>query len=1095
MAIEKNYKKQIKTTERLFIIVIIIMLVCAVYAKSDEGTISVEGVSTIAIKVFNNSVSIKPWDRPDIVAKATSKIEDESIVEFSKIERKTDRLQLEMPKTTDLKEFVIYIPEDIGLDITSMNGSIYIYGIKGKKKIEAFNGNIEIKDAVGSVSAKTFNGNIIADIRFDDKSDFTTVSGYIDILITDSFSVPLSLNTVSGSITLNLPEGYQADLDASAISGQIACDIPLDGGAEGRSIKGRLYGGGPLLKLRTISGNISIRPAQIVSISDSKQITDLKDKPKSAKKSQIIDKSILPQIKVMKTLDPPKIDGHLDDNSWKNASKIEDFVWADGIGKPFEGTEAYLLWDDQNLYIGVRCFESNMSQIKITHTERDNWLWEDDNVQLLINPTPNNSSDYYHIIINPIGVIFDQEISNVQPERHKTIESKLGKNWSFGGEVDTDIRDNFWTVEISIPFSSIAKVKPQTNDLWRFNIHRIEQRRKEYTYWSPTYFTADWPHVPARFGELVFCTERQETQELSQSPVETPSEAKIVEIVIDGNNKISQESIIEALKLKIGDIANLDTLSRAKMRLNSMGWFQNIGMELVKNENGVKLLIKVTEKDIISPSTVVVNGCEFFTKEEIIDFFNLKPAKMTSQDVAIKCKLISDLYVSKEYEMATVKFSFNEDVLDIEIDEGRIGKVEIIGNKRIKTKNIVDALDIRPGMTYKKSDINNAINVMRSKLPYFRRVTWTSEKAVNGLNVVRINLEEGNFVEHTLKPIVEFDRVHGLSLGIRPGLESKYWGTNAYFAIRYGFSSKIWNYQFATEKSFFQNNKMTFGLDIHRLTDTNDRELVSDNEHFWAEFLLGEAYRDFYQREGYELNISQKTPILAQLGLKYRDDEYQSLKKTEDWSILNRSYDEKYKDIGYKIKRNNPPILEGRMKSVIAECAFDTRDQRTINGWYATLSAEYAGGQLGGDYDFKIYQANIRRYTRLSGNQFFLFRLKAGTADRELEVDHPKRFYLGGIGTLRGFWYKEFEGDKMALINTEYWIRTGTFGLGVSVFMDSGYAWKYDEEMKVSDLKTDIGIGIALGSPPSEGLILYIATPIDEKGRDTIVSFRLNKMF
>ncbi|MGB9597131.1 MAG: POTRA domain-containing protein, partial [Candidatus Poribacteria bacterium] len=850
---------------------------------------------------------------------------------------------------SDVKEYEIYVPDDIELEVTSMNGSIYLYGIKGKKKLETFNGNIEIKDVIGSISAKTFNGNIIADIRFDDKSDFTTVSGYIDILVTDDFSVPLSLNTVSGSITLNLPEGYQADLDASVISGQIACDVPIDGGAEGRSVKGRINGGGPSLKLRTVSGNISIRPAQIITKSASEQDTKLLDKPKSVRKPQTIDKSILPQIKIMKTLSPPRIDGHLDDGSWKNASKIEDFVWADGIGKPFESTEAYLLWDDQNLYIGIRCFESNMSQIKITHIERDEWLWEDDNIQLLIDPTPNNSSDYYHIIVNPIGVVFDQEISSVQPERRKTIESKTGKNWSFGGEVETDIKDNFWIVEISIPFSSIVKIKPQANDLWKFNIHRTEQRRKEYTYWSPTYFSADWPHVPTRFGELIFCVEQQETSEPSKPSAEPLSGARITEIIIEGNNKISQESIIETMKLKIGDIANLDTLSKAKTRLNSLGWFQNISMDLVKNENGVKLLVKIAEKDIISPSTVVVNGSEFLTKEEIIDFFNLRPVDMTLQDVALKCKLITDLYKFKEYELATVKFSFNENVLNIDIDEGRIGKVEIIGNKRIKTKNIIEALNISPGMVYKKSDINNAVNNMRNKLPYFRRVTWTPEKDMSGLNIVKINLEEGNFIGHSIEPIVEFDRVHGLSLGVRPGLESKYWETNAHFAIRYGFSSKIWNYQFGIEKSFFLNNKTTLGLDVHKLTDTNDREIVSDNEHFWAEFLLGEAYRDFYQREGYELSISQKTPIVAQFGLKYRDDEYLSLKKTEDWSILNRSYDEKYKDIGYKIKRNNPSILEGRMKSVIAECNFDTRDHRQTNGWYATLSAEYAGDQFGGD--------------------------------------------------------------------------------------------------------------------------------------------------
>jgi outer membrane protein insertion porin family len=1098
MVIGKDQMRQVRFTKQTLILASVLMFVCVVYAnaQSEEAVISTEGISTVVIKAFNNSIRIMPWDRSDVIVKA---IKGGTNIEIPKIERKENRLELEMPKSSDLEEYEIYVPEDIGLEVTSMNASVYITGVKGKKKIEAFNGNIEIRDVVGSVSAKTFNGNIIADVRFDEKSDFATVSGFIDILITDNFSVPLSINTVSGSVTLNLPEGYWTDLDASAISGQVTCDVPIDGGIEGHSIKGKIYGGGPALKLRTISGNISIKPAQTVSELSSEQPMEYTDKPKVIEKPKIrkADKSILPRIEVAKTLDPPKIDGRLDDNSWKNASKIESFVWADGIGKPNEATEAYLLWDDQNLYIGVRCFESNMDNVKITHTEGDEWLWEDDDIQILIDPTPNNIMDYYHIIVNPIGVVFDQEVNIVQPENRRTIESKLGRKWDFAGEVDTDIRDNFWTVEISIPFSSIAKTKPQANDLWKFNLHRIEQRRKEYTYWSPTYFAPDWPHIPARFGELVFSADQLsiETPDQSQLPTETSSEAKLVEIIIEGNNRITQEDIIEALKLKIGYVANFDMLTRAKIRLEALGWFQNVNMDLIKNEAGIKLRVKLTEKDVISPSEIVITGSIIWTKEEIIDFFNLKPSKMTSQDVAVKCKLIADLYKSRDYEMAMAKFSFNENVLNIDIDEGRIDKIEVYGNNKIKTDDILKALNLKTGTPYKRSDINDAIKAMQNKLPYFRHVRWTPKKSDDGLNIVSIEVKEGRFIEPDFQSITDFDRVHGFSLGVRPGLTSKYWGSKVFFSIRYGFSSEIWNYQFGAEKSFFRNNKTTFGLDIHKLTDTNDREIISDKEHVIAEFVLGEAFRDFYQREGYEVNFSQKLPVAMQLGAKYKDDVYASLVKTEDWSIFNRSYTEEYKDIDYKIKRRNPPILDGRMKSVIAECAFDTRNKEVTRGWYNTFSAEYAGGKLGGDYDFKIYQANIRRYDRIARNQFFAFRVKAGIADRELEVDHPKRFYLGGIGTLRGYSYKEFEGDKMALMNAEYWFRTGHFGLGMSVFVDSGYVWNYNDEMKVNDLKTDIGVGIALGSNPGNGLVFNIATPIDEKDRETIVSVRLDKMF
>ena len=1102
MAILK--KKQLNI--RIIIAVIVAMIISTVYvwAESDGQVISTEGVSVIAIKAANNTFRIVPWDRSEVMVKALSDVKQpgEGTTEIQKMDKNGDRIEIEAKASSPtLIEYEVSMPEDMNLEIKSMNSSIYVTDIRGKKTIETFNGNVELNNVVGSVSAKTFNGNILADIRFDEKSDFVTVNGSIDIRVKDTFSVPISITTVSGSITMTLPDGYSTDIDASAVSGQIISDLPLDGGQDGHSLKGKLFGGGPPLKLKTVSGSINIGLDQ--TNASPKPSPEQSEKP-TAKTEETnvtkIDKSALPDIEVIKTLDPPVIDGRLDDKTWKSAGKIENFIWADGIRKPHEATEAYLLWDDQNLYIGIRCYESNMDKIKISNTEKDEEIWDDDNIQIIIDPTPETETDYYHITINPIGTTYDQEISRADIERRRTIESNLGKKWNSEGAFSTDIRDNFWTVEASIPISSFTKIKHQEGDVWRLNLHRIEQQRKEYTYWSPTYFAPEWPHVPARFGELVFSgiPSLVEAPIESLEPSEPESSSTIADIIIKGNNRISQDEIIDTLKLKIGDLADVDSLSRAKQKLESLGWFQNIGMDLVKNETGVKLIVIVLEKEIISPSAVVVEGSTVFSREELVKYFNLAPTKTTTQDMTIKCKLIAELYKSRGYEMVNAKCSVLSNVLTISIDEGRIDKIEVYGNNRIPTKDIINYLNLKPGMPYKKDDINNAINTMRSKLPYFRSVNWNPSRSADGLNIVRIEVHEGNLIDTSHNGIFEFDRVHGLQLGLKPEVKSNYWGSKVYFGFRYGFSSEIWNYQVGAEKSWFRDNKGAAGIEVHKMTDTNDRELVSDAEHFIAEAILGEAFRDFYQREGYELNFSQELPFAAKIGLKYRDDEYSSLSKTNDWSLLNRSYAEEEEsrrniDNDVKYKRDNPPILEGRMKSIIGECTIDTKNSKkgATNGWYNTFSVEYAGNELGGGYDFILYQANIRRYNRISGNQYFTFRVKAGTTDRELPELHPKKFYLGGVGTLRGYSFKEFEGDKMVLINAEYWL---TSWIDVVFFVDSGYAWNYNSEAMVKDLKTDVGFGIGMGSIDG-GFMVNVAKPIEEGNQKVVVSVRLSRMF
>ena len=57
---------------------------------------------------------------------------------------------------------------------------------------------------------------------------------------------------------------------------------------------------------------------------------------------------------------PPKIDGLLDEVYEKESLKIEDFVQLSPKenGQPSEKTIAYLGYDEKNLYLAFRCFDS-----------------------------------------------------------------------------------------------------------------------------------------------------------------------------------------------------------------------------------------------------------------------------------------------------------------------------------------------------------------------------------------------------------------------------------------------------------------------------------------------------------------------------------------------------------------------------------------------------------------------------------------------------------------------------------------------------------------------------------------------------------------
>src|SRR6266545_4375048 len=73
----------------------------------------------------------------------------------------------------------------------------------------------------------------------------------------------------------------------------------------------------------------------------------------------------LPAISIVRTHTTPVIDGNLDDRVWKTAAIINRFTQVDPEegAAPSENTEVRLLYDRDNLYVAVRCFDSDPSQI------------------------------------------------------------------------------------------------------------------------------------------------------------------------------------------------------------------------------------------------------------------------------------------------------------------------------------------------------------------------------------------------------------------------------------------------------------------------------------------------------------------------------------------------------------------------------------------------------------------------------------------------------------------------------------------------------------------------------------------------------------
>lgn len=217
-----------------------------------------------------------------------------------------------------------------------------------------------------------------------------------------------------------------------------------------------------------------------------------------------------PVVKAIKTTEPIKMDGRLDEAIYRKAARayLKNSITKEPTGDPAYESYAQVAYDDTYLYIAFSC---NDQDIHSSFTKRDEYLWKEEAVEVFIDTDDNNPNDYVEIEVSPKNVLYDSYIVNPQKI---DVEGTLKYNLqgiqtavNLGGTTGNrrDIDQN-WTVEIAIPFAEIAQgfhpYQLQDAD-WKINFYRINQDASplKYMAWSPTQGSF---HQPEKFGTIIF---------------------------------------------------------------------------------------------------------------------------------------------------------------------------------------------------------------------------------------------------------------------------------------------------------------------------------------------------------------------------------------------------------------------------------------------------------------------------------------------------------------------------------------------------------------------------------------------------------------
>ena len=179
---------------------------------------------------------------------------------------------------------------------------------------------------------------------------------------------------------------------------------------------------------------------------------------------------------------PIQLDGRLDESVWQEATPVGDFYqWQPNNGAPAsEQTEVRFLFDDDNLYIGVRCFDLSIDELIVTELREDFSGVQSDGILVLIDSLHDRRSAF-GFGTNPAGAKRDMQIMNNG--------GQLSFDWDGVWDVRASQDEQAWYAEFVIPFKTLRFTNASSQE-WGLQMVRNIRHVNEESHWSP---------VPRRF--------------------------------------------------------------------------------------------------------------------------------------------------------------------------------------------------------------------------------------------------------------------------------------------------------------------------------------------------------------------------------------------------------------------------------------------------------------------------------------------------------------------------------------------------------------------------------------------------------------------
>ncbi len=545
---------------------------------------------------------------------------------------------------------------------------------------------------------------------------------------------------------------------------------------------------------------------------------------------------------------------------------------------------------------------------------------------------------------------------------------------------------------------------------------------------------------------------------------------KVQQIIFEGNKFFTEKALKGAIETDekgffswITSSGDLDRneLEQDVYRIDAL--YKNNGFidarvsdpKVLFEKEHIIVKFKVQEGDQYKVGSVDFTGDLILSKEKLLETLKMKRDDLYSREkLRTNIFAVTDIYMDKGFANADIAPAIQKNdetgIVDITflIEKGApvyLERILISGNSKTRDKVIRRQIVLYEQNLYSMSKIQRSVRNLR-RIDYFENVDIKTSK---GSRDDTVNLN----VEITEKATGAFSFGGGYSsedklFGMVSVSERNFMGKGQVLSAKSEVSASSTKFTISFTEPWLFDIPLSFGVDAYNW----------DKEY------------DYYDKDskGGAVRLGYRIFDYTSAGIRYG---------YENFTIDNVQDDYTEVDFGTYITSSTTFSLR-----------YDSRNRpfNPTGGSEHSFSVEYAGGFLGGEIDFIKYIAETGWYYPLFWKFTGFLHARAGFLDDisrdDIEIDY-ERFYLGGIGSVRGYeWqdinatpegeneegekYKERGGEKFVQFNAEIiFPLVEDLNLAGVVFYDMGDVYEKNGDIALDDLYSSYGGGFRWYSP------------------------------